>query len=52
MEIDLIEKEPLEIKAMLDDDSSNIMLLDVREKWEFDLCHIPMLSLSGKVSIL
>ena len=41
MEFDLIEKEPLEIKAMLDDDSSHIVLLDVREKWEFDLCHIP-----------
>ena len=41
MEFDLIEKEPLEVKAMLDEDSSNIMLLDVREQWEFDLCHIP-----------
>jgi len=37
----LIEKEPLEVKAMLDESSSSIMLLDVREKWEFDLCHIP-----------
>ena len=42
MEFNLIEKEPLEVKAMIDEDSSNIMLLDVREKWEFDLCHIPM----------
>ena len=42
MEFDLIEKEPLEVKAMLDESSSDIMLLDVREKWEFDLCHIPM----------
>ena len=41
MEFDLIEKEPLEVKAMLDENSSSIMLLDVREKWEFDLCHIP-----------
>ena len=41
MELDLIEKEPLEVKAMLDESSSSIMLLDVREKWEFDLCHIP-----------
>ena len=41
MEFDLIEKEPLEVKAMLDESSSSIMLLDVREKWEFDLCHIP-----------
>jgi rhodanese-related sulfurtransferase len=41
MEFDLIEKEPLEVKTMLDESSSSIMLLDVREKWEFDLCHIP-----------
>ena len=41
MEFDLIEKEPLEVKVMLDESSSSIMLLDVREKWEFDLCHIP-----------
>ena len=41
MEFDLIEKEPLEVKAMLDESSSSIMLLDVREKWEFDLCSIP-----------
>ena len=41
MEFDLIEKEPLEVKAMLDESSSSIMLLDVREKWEFDLCRIP-----------
>ena len=26
---------------MLDEKKSNIMLVDVREKWEFDLCHIP-----------
>ena len=42
MELDLIEKEPLEVKAMLDEGSPDIMLLDVREKWEYDLCHIPM----------
>ncbi len=37
----LNEKEPLEVQAMLDEKKSNIMLVDVREKWEFDLCHIP-----------
>ena len=41
MEFDLVEKEPLEVKAMLDTGKSDIMLLDVREQWEFDLCHIP-----------
>ena len=41
MEFGLDEKEPLEVKAMLDKNKSDIMLLDVREKWEFDLCHIP-----------
>ena len=35
------EKDPLEVQAMLDEKKSNIMLVDVREKWEFDLCHIP-----------
>ena len=41
MEFDLVEKEPLEVKAMLDANKSDIMLLDVREQWEYDLCHIP-----------
>ena len=37
----MIEKEPLEVKAMLDKKDSSIMLLDIREQWEFDYCHIP-----------
>ena len=41
MEFDLVEKEPLEVKALLDANTSDIMLLDVREQWEYDLCHIP-----------
>ena len=36
----MIEKEPLEVKELLDSGTS-LVLLDVREKWEFDYCHIP-----------
>ena len=36
----MIEKEPLEVKELLDS-GTDIVLVDVREKWEFEYCHIP-----------
>lgn len=36
----MIEKEPLEVKELLDSGIS-LVLLDVREHWEFDYCKIP-----------
>ena len=36
----MIEKEPLQVKELLDS-GSDIVLVDVREKWEFEYCHIP-----------
>jgi|TARA_B100001750_G_C15506024_1_gene600384 rhodanese-related sulfurtransferase len=34
------EKNPSEIKAMLDDLTQKTLILDVREYWEYDICHI------------
>lgn len=36
----MIEKTVLEISEILNDDSNTAMILDVREKWEYDICHI------------
>ena len=36
----MIEKEPLEVKELLDS-GTDIVLVDVREKWEFEYCRIP-----------
>ena len=36
----MIEKNPREIKLMLDDQDNDLIILDVREKWEYDICHI------------
>ena len=36
----MIEKTVLEINEILNDDSNTAMILDVREKWEYDICHI------------
>ena len=36
----MIEKEPLQVKELLDS-GTDIVLVDVREKWEFEYCHIP-----------
>jgi rhodanese-related sulfurtransferase len=36
----VIEKEPLEVKELLDS-GTDIVLVDVREKWEFEYCRIP-----------
>ena len=36
----MIEKEPLQVKELLDS-GTDIVLVDVREKWEFEYCRIP-----------
>ena len=36
----MIEKSVLEISGILNDDSIIPVILDVREKWEYDICHI------------
>jgi rhodanese-related sulfurtransferase len=36
----VIEKEPLQVKELLDS-GTDMVLVDVREKWEFEYCHIP-----------
>ena len=36
----MIEKEPLEVKELLDS-GTDMVLVDVREKWEFEYCRIP-----------
>ena len=36
----LIEKTPKEIKNLINDSNSEPIILDVREKWEYDICHI------------
>ena len=36
----MIEKNPTEIKAILGDSGKDTLLLDVREYWEYDICHI------------
>ena len=36
----MIEKNPNEIQQMLDDSSQDTLVLDVRELWEYDICHI------------
>ena len=44
------EKTPLEIKEMM---ASNpiLKIVDVREQWEFDKCHILSITLRGRVSM-
>ena len=36
----MIEKSVLEVNGILNDDSITPVILDVREKWEYDICHI------------
>lgn len=53
----LEEKSPLEVKEMIDNEK-DIVILDIREKWEFDICHIenslhiPMGGLMDKIGEL
>ena len=35
----LEEKNPNEVKEIIDNDL-DIVILDVREKWEYDICHL------------
>ena len=36
----MIEKNVLEISKILNDEGIKPIILDVREKWEYDICHI------------
>ena len=36
----MIEKSVLEISKILNDEGIRPIILDVREKWEYDICHI------------
>ena len=36
----MIEKSVLEISRILNDNGITPVILDVREKWEYDICHI------------
>tara|TARA_B100001769_G_C21835457_1_gene453576 strand:+ start:278 stop:628 length:351 start_codon:yes stop_codon:yes gene_type:complete len=53
--VHVIEKEPLEVKELLDSGIS-LVLLDVREHWEFDYCkipnsiHIPLSNVTKRIS--
>ena len=35
----MIEKSPKEIESLINE-NEKIIILDVREKWEYDICHI------------
>ena len=56
----MIEKSPKEVKDIIDNTKNHPMILDVREQWEYDICHIensthiPMgkiVSVEGELSI-
>ena len=56
----MIEKTPTEIKSLLENSNNKAIILDVREEWEYDICHIensthiPMgkiVSVEGELSI-
>ncbi|MBH44595.1 MAG: sulfurtransferase [Gammaproteobacteria bacterium] len=34
------EKTPTEVKLLLDSNDGKLLVLDVREQWEYDICHI------------
>ena len=36
----MIEKNPREVKDIIDNAKNDTMILDVREQWEYDICHI------------
>ena len=36
----MIEKTPTEIKSLLKNTNNKAIILDVREEWEYDICHI------------
>ena len=36
----MIEKNPREVKDIIDNAKNDPMILDVREQWEYDICHI------------
>ena len=36
----MIEKTPTEIKSLLENSNNKAIILDVREEWEYDICHI------------
>ena len=36
----MIEKSPREVKDIIDNAKNHPMILDVREQWEYDICHI------------
>ena len=52
------EKTASEVKLLLDSNDERLMILDVREQWEYDICHIegslhiPMGQLLNKIDDL
>ena len=36
----MIEKNQREVKDIIDNAKNDPMILDVREQWEYDICHI------------
>ena len=35
-----MEKTPQEVKDLIDNSKNKLFILDVREQWEYDICHI------------
>ena len=35
-----MEKTPEEVKDLIDNSKNKLFILDVREQWEYDICHI------------
>ena len=35
-----MEKTPQEVKNLIDNSKNKLFILDVREQWEYDICHI------------
>ena len=36
----MIENTPQEVKDLIDNSENKPLILDVREQWEYDICHI------------
>ena len=36
----MIENTPQEVKDLIDNSKNQPLILDVREQWEYDICHI------------
>ncbi len=51
----MIEKTPKEVESLINE-NEKVIILDVREKWEYDICHIknslniPMGKLMGRIN--